>query len=110
MRGTRREFLGAVVGGVIGYGLGLLAGSLKPNVVVTKTETQTTTVTTTTTAQEPATPALLQTKVAYSDARFIKFGEPGRKRIVVIGGGPAGVSFVNRLLQIVPKDKVNFAD
>jgi len=107
MRGTRREFLGAVVGGVIGYGFGLLAGSLKPNVVVTKTETQTTTVTTTTTAQAPATPALLQTKVAYSNARFIKFGEPGRKRIVVIGGGPAGVSFINQLLQIVPKEKVS---
>ncbi|AFA39767.1 putative NAD(FAD)-dependent dehydrogenase [Pyrobaculum oguniense TE7] len=75
---TRRGFLGAVVGAVAGLAVGVAAGSYAfPRVV-----------------EKPVAAGIPSVK-----GNEFTWKEPGKTNIVVIGGGPGGVSFVRYLVE-----------
>ncbi|RFA95643.1 NAD(P)/FAD-dependent oxidoreductase [Pyrobaculum aerophilum] len=100
MAKSRREVLYAVGGLIIGAVVGAVAFPRRETVTVTETVRETATVTQTIT-QTPAPTAPSQPSETPSvNGNNFTWKEPGKINIVVVGGGPAGGTFVKTLYQM----------
>jgi len=108
-RGTgRRDFLKTAGGVVAGLIIGAIVGSqaFPRTEKVTETVTQRETVTQATTVTQTVTQtvATASQRVTAKD-NDLTWRVPGKKHIVVVGGGPGGAAFVRELLEHFPREK-----
>ncbi|MFN7105688.1 MAG: twin-arginine translocation signal domain-containing protein [Pyrobaculum sp.] len=98
----RRDFLKAAAAGIIGLVVGAAVGSS----AFPRKETETTTVTTTqqTTVTQTVTQTVAPPRVT-AENNDLTWRVPGKKHVVVVGGGPGGAAFTRELLSYFPGDK-----
>ncbi|MFN3804661.1 MAG: FAD-dependent oxidoreductase [Pyrobaculum sp.] len=105
-REGRRDFLKAAAAGIVGLVVGAAIGSsaFPRRETITETTTQTTTVTQQTTVTQTVTQTVAPTRVTAVN-NDLTWRVPGKKHIVVVGGGPGGAAFTRELLHHFPGEK-----